>query len=107
MHNFHRSAVLQVSLNLCTLTICGFLNMGIVKAGASLGSQEERAHFLARAAVFARNFRPGDRPPHPPRSLAKYWAAKCERSWRTAFGAFLAGGASPPLLLTWRSKLSR
>lgn len=84
-------SVLQVALNMCTLTICGFLNMGIVKAGVSLTSQEERAHFLGRCRNFARNYVPGLRPPHPLRTFRGYWTAKCENDWRTAFGAFSAG----------------
>lgn len=82
---------MQVTLNVCTLTVCGFLNMTIVKVGASLASQEERAHFLARCHGFAWNFAPGRRPPQPLRTFSKYWALKCERDWRIAFRMFSAG----------------
>ncbi len=82
---------MQISLNLCTMTACGFLNMGIVKAAASLASPEEQAHFLARCKKFAQNYVQGDRPPHPPRTFNSCWAGRCERDWKLAFTTFTLG----------------
>lgn len=83
--------MLQVSLNLCTMTACGFLNMGIVKAVASLASAEEQAQFIARCKEFARSKDPSARPPHPTRTFNSYWAGRCERDWKLAFTTFTLG----------------
>lgn len=38
----------------CSMAMCGFVNMSIVKTGAGLVSQREEAHFLQRCCAFAR-----------------------------------------------------
>ena len=84
---------LQVALDLCSLTVCGFLNMSIVKVGASLCCEEEQALFLARCQRFAAAAAspPGARPPQPLRTFRSYWVAKCERDWKLAFTTFTLG----------------
>ena len=82
---------LQVSLNLCTMTACGFLNMGIVKAVASLASAEEQAQFIDRCKEFAHTKDPTAQPPHPTRTFKSYWAGRCERDWTLAFTTFTLG----------------
>ena len=37
----------------CSMAMCGFINMSIVKTGATLVSQREEAHFLQRCRAFA------------------------------------------------------
>ncbi len=37
----------------CSMAMCGFINMSIVKTGAVLVSQREEAHFLQRCRAFA------------------------------------------------------
>lgn len=37
----------------CSMAMCGFVNMSIVKTGAGLVSQREEAHFLQRCRAFA------------------------------------------------------
>ena len=81
-----------MALNLCSLTVCGFLNMSIVKVGASLCCEEEQALFLARCQRFAAAASsPGARPPQPLRTFRSYWVAKCERDWKLAFTTFTLG----------------
>lgn len=43
----------QVALMTCSMAMCGFINMSIVKTGARLVSQREEAHFLQRCRTFA------------------------------------------------------
>ena len=43
----------QVALMTCSMAMCGFVNMSIVKTGAGLVSQREEAHFLQRCRAFA------------------------------------------------------
>jgi hypothetical protein len=42
----------QVALMTCSMAMCGFINMSIVKTGAVLVSQREEAHFLQRCRAF-------------------------------------------------------
>ena len=63
------SFAVQTAVNTCCMAICTFMLSSTFHTFTSLLSEEEEAAFMMRCRAFAKNYRAGDRPPHPPSQL--------------------------------------
>ena len=60
----------------------------------ALLSEEEEAVFMMRCKAFEKNYKPGSKPPTPPRNFRTHWEFFCRREWQRVLCLFTLGAHS-------------
>lgn len=78
-------------LMVISMVTCTLILGSIVKMGRLYVNEVAEEEFMFQCRDFCMNFRLGDRPPCPKRTLEAFWELRCEKSWQRAFLAFSFG----------------